>query len=66
MSGSEACRVASGIAGMRVKGGGGMFQRFSDLESMGISLDAARERVEQVTGRGEQVPSGHIPFTPAG
>jgi hypothetical protein len=51
---------------MRVKGGGGMFQRFTDLESMGISLDAARERVEQVTGRGEQVPSGHIPFTPAG
>jgi ATP-dependent Clp protease ATP-binding subunit ClpC len=34
------------------------------LESMGISLDAVRERVEEVTGRGEQAPSGHIPFTP--
>jgi ATP-dependent Clp protease ATP-binding subunit ClpC len=34
------------------------------LESMGISLDAVRERVDEVTGRGVQAPSGHIPFTP--
>jgi ATP-dependent Clp protease ATP-binding subunit ClpC len=34
------------------------------LESMGISLDAVRERVEEVTGPGERAPSGHIPFTP--
>lgn len=34
------------------------------LETMGISLDAVRERVEEVTGRGVQAPSGHIPFTP--
>jgi|SRR5580693_5239145 ATP-dependent Clp protease ATP-binding subunit ClpC len=34
------------------------------LESLGISLEAVRQRVEEVTGRGEQGPSGHIPFTP--
>jgi ATP-dependent Clp protease ATP-binding subunit ClpC len=34
------------------------------LESMGISLDAVRERVDEVAGRGVQAPSGHIPFTP--
>src|SRR5260370_9952316 len=36
------------------------------LESMGISLDAMRQAVVGVIGRGEQPPpeSGHIPFTP--
>jgi ATP-dependent Clp protease ATP-binding subunit ClpC len=34
------------------------------LESMGISLDAVRQQVEEIIGRGQQVPSGHIPFTP--
>ena len=34
------------------------------LESLGISLDALRQQVEQVIGRGQQAPSGHIPFTP--
>jgi ATP-dependent Clp protease ATP-binding subunit ClpC len=34
------------------------------LESLGIGLDAVRQRVEEVTGRGEQAPSGRIPFTP--
>ena len=34
------------------------------LESLGISLDAVRQQVEQVIGRGQQAPSGHIPFTP--
>jgi len=35
------------------------------LEAMQISMDAVRQRVEEITGRG-QVPSrkGHIPFTP--
>lgn len=32
------------------------------LEALGISSDAVRQRVEEVTVRGEQVPSGHIPF----
>jgi ATP-dependent Clp protease ATP-binding subunit ClpC len=34
------------------------------LESLGIGLEAARQRVTEVIGRGEQAPSGHIPFTP--
>jgi ATP-dependent Clp protease ATP-binding subunit ClpC len=34
------------------------------LESLGISLSDARVQVEDVIGRGGQVPSGHIPFTP--
>jgi ATP-dependent Clp protease ATP-binding subunit ClpC len=29
-----------------------------------ISLDAARQQVEALIGRGQQAPSGHIPFTP--
>jgi ATP-dependent Clp protease ATP-binding subunit ClpC len=33
------------------------------LEALGIGSDAVRQRVEEVTVRGEQVPSGHIPFT---
>jgi Clp amino terminal domain, pathogenicity island component len=34
------------------------------LESLGISLDAVRQQVEEIIGRGQQPPSGHIPFTP--
>jgi len=34
------------------------------LESLGISLDAVRQRVEVIIGQGQQAPSGHIPFTP--
>ena len=34
------------------------------LESLGIGLEAVRQRVEEVAGRGQQAPSGHIPFTP--
>jgi ATP-dependent Clp protease ATP-binding subunit ClpC len=34
------------------------------LESLGISLDAIRQQVEEIIGRGQQAPSGHIPFTP--
>jgi ATP-dependent Clp protease ATP-binding subunit ClpC len=34
------------------------------LESLGISLNAVRQQVEEIIGRGQQVPSGHIPFTP--
>ena len=33
------------------------------LESLGISLDAARQEVEEIIGQGQQRPSGHIPFT---
>jgi hypothetical protein len=34
------------------------------LESLGISLDAVREQVVEIIGRGEQVPPEVIPFTP--
>jgi ATP-dependent Clp protease ATP-binding subunit ClpA len=34
------------------------------LESLGISLDAVRQQVEEIIGHGEQAPSGHIPVTP--
>jgi ClpA/ClpB-like protein/UvrB/UvrC motif-containing protein len=34
------------------------------LESLGISLDAVRLQVEGIIGRGQEAPSGHIPFTP--
>ncbi|MBW3084810.1 ATP-dependent Clp protease ATP-binding subunit ClpC1 [Austwickia sp. TVS 96-490-7B] len=34
------------------------------LESLGISLDAVREQVQEIIGTGTQAPSGHIPFTP--
>jgi hypothetical protein len=34
------------------------------LEALGISLDSVRQQVEQIIGRGQQAPSGHIPFTP--
>ena len=34
------------------------------LQSLGIGLGTVRQRVEELTGRGVQAPSGHIPFTP--
>jgi ATP-dependent Clp protease ATP-binding subunit ClpC len=35
------------------------------LESLGISLDAVRQQVEEIIGHGQQQPpQGHIPFTP--
>jgi Clp amino terminal domain, pathogenicity island component len=36
------------------------------LESVEISLDAVRQQVELIIGRGQQPPQGHIPFTPRG
>jgi ATP-dependent Clp protease ATP-binding subunit ClpC len=36
------------------------------LESLGISLEAVRQQVEEIIGQGQQAPSGHIPFTPRG
>jgi ATP-dependent Clp protease ATP-binding subunit ClpC len=32
------------------------------LESLGIALDALRERAVEAAGRGDQAPAGHIPF----
>ena len=34
------------------------------LESLGISLEAVRQQVEDIIGRGQQAPHGHIAFTP--
>src|SRR5215472_6431872 len=36
----------------------------SALESLGVTLDAAREQVREIIGEGEQPQQGHIPFTP--
>ena len=33
------------------------------LTSLGISLEAVREQVEQIIGQGQAVPRGHIPFS---
>src|SRR4051812_18176283 len=34
------------------------------LESLGISLEGVRQQVEEIIGRAQEAPSGHIPFTP--
>ncbi len=34
------------------------------LESLDISLEAVRSRVEAIIGEGREIPAGHIPFTP--
>jgi ATP-dependent Clp protease ATP-binding subunit ClpC len=34
------------------------------LESLNVTLTAAREQVEEIIGLGQQKPHGHIPFTP--
>jgi ATP-dependent Clp protease ATP-binding subunit ClpC len=34
------------------------------LTAMGISQDTARQRIEELIGRGQGASAGHIPFTP--
>jgi ATP-dependent Clp protease ATP-binding subunit ClpC len=34
------------------------------LESLGLDLTTVREQVVEIIGKGNQAPSGHIPFTP--
>jgi ATP-dependent Clp protease ATP-binding subunit ClpC len=34
------------------------------LESLGISLEAVRQQVEEIIGQGQSPPTGQIPFTP--
>jgi hypothetical protein len=34
------------------------------LESLDVSLEAVRARVEEIIGQGQETPTGHIPFTP--
>ena len=45
-----------------VREGGGVAARA--VESLGISLEAVRQQVGEIVGRGQQAPPGHIPFTP--
>ena len=33
------------------------------LESLGISLEETRDRVEEIAGHGQEAPPAHIPFT---
>jgi len=37
---------------------------YKALESLGVSLEFVRDEIEKFIGLGQQVPSGHIPFTP--
>jgi ATP-dependent Clp protease ATP-binding subunit ClpC len=34
------------------------------LTELGVSLHGARQAVEDMIGRGQEAPSGHVPFTP--
>jgi ATP-dependent Clp protease ATP-binding subunit ClpA len=34
------------------------------LESLGISWQAIQQQVEEIIGRGQSAPTGHVPFTP--
>jgi ATP-dependent Clp protease ATP-binding subunit ClpC len=34
------------------------------LVSLGVSLDETRDKIEEVIGRGQDAPGGHVPFTP--
>src|ERR671922_2803906 len=34
------------------------------LESLGITLEAVRQQVEEIIGQGQSAPTGHIPLTP--
>jgi hypothetical protein len=34
------------------------------LDSLGSSLEEARDQVKEIAGRGQGAPAGHIPFTP--
>jgi Clp amino terminal domain, pathogenicity island component len=34
------------------------------LTELGVSLEAVRAQVEEIIGRGQRAPTGHIPFTP--
>jgi ATP-dependent Clp protease ATP-binding subunit ClpC len=34
------------------------------LTQLGVSLEAVRDQVKEIIGRGAEAPTGHIPFTP--
>jgi len=47
-----------------VREGDGLAARV--LESLGIRLESVRSEVEEIIGRGQDAPTGHIPFTRRG
>ena len=49
------------LLGLLADGGGTAAQA---LESLGVTLEAAREQVREIIGEGQQAQQGHIPFTP--
>jgi len=49
------------LLGLLADGGGTAAQA---LESLGVTLDAAREQVREMVGEGQRQQQGHIPFTP--
>ena len=49
------------LLGLLADGGGTAAQA---LESLGVTLEAAREQVREIVGEGQQTLTGHIPFTP--
>src|SRR5258708_2337203 len=52
------------LLGLIHEGEGVAAKALESLESLGISLEAVRQQVEEIIGQGQQAPSGHIPFTP--
>jgi ATP-dependent Clp protease ATP-binding subunit ClpC len=49
------------LLGLLVEGDGTAAEA---LESLGLSLQAVRQQVEELTGRGQHAPSGYIPYAP--
>ena len=49
------------LLGLLVEGDGTAAEA---LESLGLSLQAVRQQVEELTGRGQHPPSGYIPYAP--
>jgi ATP-dependent Clp protease ATP-binding subunit ClpC len=47
-------REGEGVEGVAVRA----------LESLGISLEVVRARVQEIIGQGHSVPTRHLPFTP--
>jgi ATP-dependent Clp protease ATP-binding subunit ClpC len=47
-------REGEGVEGVAVRA----------LESLGISLEVVRARVQEIIGQGHSVPTSHLPFTP--
>src|SRR5829696_3245407 len=49
------------LLGLVHEGGGVAAQALTQL---GVSLEAVRDQVKEIIGRGAEAPTGHIPFTP--